>query len=127
MKPLLQLRFFVDPRTAEPHIFQHSVSEEEVAEALHHVGEDRPGREGSRVAIGATGSGRFLNLTRAAGASQRPRLVEPGKGRVVGEAALRHGIFRPGETLRRDFWAVEARGKMRFQPGCSNAEHCAHL
>jgi hypothetical protein len=38
------------------------VSEEEVIEVLEDPGEDRAGREGSRMAIGQTASGRYLRV-----------------------------------------------------------------
>ena len=40
----------------------HQVSEGEVVEILEQPGEDRIGREGSRVAIGQTSSGRYLRV-----------------------------------------------------------------
>jgi hypothetical protein len=43
-----------------PHIHNHDVSEEEVLEALENTGEDRAGREGSRIALGQTAAGRYL-------------------------------------------------------------------
>jgi len=58
----VDLRFYLDPETGEPHIYQHGVTEEEVAEVLRRPGEDRPGREGSRVAIGKTAGGRYLRV-----------------------------------------------------------------
>lgn len=58
----VDLRFYLDPETGEPHIYQHGVTEEEVAEVLRRPGEDRPGREGSRVAIGKTTGGRYLRV-----------------------------------------------------------------
>ena len=58
----VNLRFYLDPQTGEPHIRKHGVSEEEVAEVLGRPGEDRPGREGSRVAIGKTAGGRYLRV-----------------------------------------------------------------
>ena len=45
-----------------PHIYNHQVSEEEVIEALERAGEDRPGRNGARVALGQTASGRYLRV-----------------------------------------------------------------
>jgi uncharacterized protein DUF4258 len=56
------LRFYIDPETGEPHIYKHRVSEAEVEQLLSHAGEDRPGREGSRVAVGRTLSGRLLRV-----------------------------------------------------------------
>jgi len=58
----VDLRFYLDPETREPHIYQHGVTEDEVAEVLRRPGEDRPGREGSRVAIGKTAGGRYLRV-----------------------------------------------------------------
>ena len=58
----LRARFYVDPATGWPHIHNHSVNEEEVIEILEKPGEDRPGTEGSRVALGQTSSGRYLRV-----------------------------------------------------------------
>lgn len=38
------------------------VDEEEVEEVLRNPGEDRPGRDGARAAIGQTGAGRYLKV-----------------------------------------------------------------
>jgi hypothetical protein len=43
-----------------PHIHNHQVSEDEVIEVLEKPAEDRPGREGARIALGHTSSGRYL-------------------------------------------------------------------
>ena len=56
------IRYYIDPETNEPHIFNHSVEEYEVEDILEHENEDRPGRDGSRVAIGQTREGRFLKV-----------------------------------------------------------------
>jgi hypothetical protein len=56
------VRFFIDPETGEPHIYNHGVYEEEVEDVLSGPGEDRPGRENSRVAVGQTRSGRHLRV-----------------------------------------------------------------
>lgn len=58
----MNIRFHLDLETGEPHIYKHGVNEKEVEEVLNKSGEDRPGREGSRVAIGQTFSGRFLRV-----------------------------------------------------------------
>jgi len=58
----MKLRFYIDPVTRGPHIHGHGVREEEVEEVLNSSGEDRAGREGSRVAIGQTSAGRFLRV-----------------------------------------------------------------
>jgi hypothetical protein len=54
----LHTRFYIDPATGAPHIYNHDVAEEEVIEVLEKPGEDRAGREGSRAALGQTASGR---------------------------------------------------------------------
>ncbi|HEV2491721.1 MAG TPA: DUF4258 domain-containing protein [Terriglobia bacterium] len=59
---LVELRFYFDPKTGRPHIWNHHVDEEEVEGILENAGEDRPGREGSRVAIGQTANGRYLRV-----------------------------------------------------------------
>ena len=56
------IRFYVDPETGLPHIFNHNVSEDEVDEILQKPGEDRQGVEDSRVAIGQTSAGRYLRV-----------------------------------------------------------------
>ncbi|RLT34438.1 MAG: DUF4258 domain-containing protein [Chloroflexi bacterium] len=58
----MNLRFYIDPATDEAHIYNHDVDEDEVHDVLTRPGEDRPGREGSRVAIGQTQSGRYLRV-----------------------------------------------------------------
>ena len=58
----MNVHFFIDPETESPHIYRHSVSEAEVEEVLLRSGEDRPGQEGARVAIGRTSSGRYLRV-----------------------------------------------------------------
>jgi len=58
----MKIRFYIDHATGEPHIYGHSVTEGEVEDILASPGEDRPGREGSRVAIGQTRSGRCLRV-----------------------------------------------------------------
>jgi hypothetical protein len=58
----MNIRFFIDPQTDDPHIYKHRVSEEEVEEILSNPAEDRPSKEGSRIALGQTYSGRFLRV-----------------------------------------------------------------
>ena len=54
--------FYIDPETEAPHIHKHGVDKEEVVAVLLNPGEDRPGREDSRVVIGKTGAGRYLRV-----------------------------------------------------------------
>lgn len=58
----MNIRFYVDPETSEPHFYHHGVTEDEVADAIQNPGEDRPGREGARVVIGQTRGARYLRV-----------------------------------------------------------------
>ena len=58
----MRARFYIDPATGLPHVHDHQVSEDEAIEVLEDPGEDRAGREGSRVALGQTASGRYLRV-----------------------------------------------------------------
>lgn len=59
---VMNIRFYIDPETNLPHIYNHKVTEDEVEEILFRPGEDRPGQEGSRIAIGQTQAGRYLRV-----------------------------------------------------------------
>jgi uncharacterized protein DUF4258 len=61
-KGIVKIRYYIDPETELPHIYRHNVSEQDVEEVLRRPGEDRLGREGSRVAIGCTSDGRYLRV-----------------------------------------------------------------
>ncbi len=58
----MNVRYYIDPKTEEAHIYNHGVDEREVESVLAHPGEDRPGAEGSRIAIGQTEAGRYLRV-----------------------------------------------------------------
>ena len=58
----VDFRFYLDWATGQPHICNHGVEEKEVEEVLTNPGEDRLGRDGARVAIGQTASGRYLKV-----------------------------------------------------------------
>jgi hypothetical protein len=58
----MKIRYYLDPRTDEPRIYNHGVDEHEVEDVLDFPGEDRPGREGSRIAIGKMCGGRYLRV-----------------------------------------------------------------
>lgn len=58
----MEIRFYVDPEIGEPHIYRHNVSEEEVEDVLRRPGEDRPGDDGARIAVGQTEAGRHLKV-----------------------------------------------------------------
>jgi hypothetical protein len=58
----MNIRYYLDPTTGHPHILEHGVDENEVEDVLETPGEDRPGRDGSRVAVGQTRGGRYLRV-----------------------------------------------------------------
>lgn len=58
----MKVRFYIDPESGDPHVESHDVSEQEVRSVLSRPLEDRPGREGSRVALGQTAEGRYLRV-----------------------------------------------------------------
>ncbi len=58
----MELRFYIDPETGEPHINGHGVSDIEVSDVMARPLEDRPGREGARVTLGQTRGGRYLRV-----------------------------------------------------------------
>ena len=58
----MNIRYYLDPTTGQPHILEHGVDEKEVQDVLETPGEDRPGRDGSRIAVGQTRAGRYLRV-----------------------------------------------------------------
>jgi hypothetical protein len=58
----MTLRFYVDPETGLPHLRRHGVTELEAEDVLSAPGEDRPGRDGARVAVGQTRDGRYVRV-----------------------------------------------------------------
>jgi hypothetical protein len=59
---LVEIRFYLDPMTGKPHIYDHEVSEEEVEEVLSWPGEDLPADRGARSIVGQTSGGRYLRV-----------------------------------------------------------------
>ena len=58
----MKIRFNIDPETGMPHIHRHGVREGEAEDVLSNPGEDRPGKEGWRIAIGQAFGGRYLRV-----------------------------------------------------------------
>jgi hypothetical protein len=58
----MDVRYHHDPDTGMPHIYRHGVRAEEAEQVLLGPGEDLPGREGSRMKIGQTAAGRYLQV-----------------------------------------------------------------
>ena len=59
---MMNIRFYIDPETRLPHIYNHDVRENEVEDVIRNPGEDRSGKENSRIAIGQTKGGRYLRV-----------------------------------------------------------------
>ena len=58
----MEIRFYNDPETGLPHIYEHGVTEDEVYDVLMGRGEDLPGKNGSRMKLGQTSNGRYLQV-----------------------------------------------------------------
>jgi len=58
----MQIRFYQDPDSGLPHIYGHGVTEEEVRQVLRSSGEDLPGARDSRMKLGQTAAGRYLQV-----------------------------------------------------------------
>ncbi len=58
----MDIRYYLDPDTQLPHIYGHSVTEAEVEQVLRNSGEDLPGTRDSRMKLGQTDAGRYLQL-----------------------------------------------------------------
>lgn len=58
----MYIRYYIDPEKGIPHIHNHNVSESEVEDVLLRPGEDRHGRDGSRITLGQTRAGRYLRV-----------------------------------------------------------------
>ena len=56
------IRFYEDPDTGLPHIYGHDVTEDEVWQVLRSRGEDLPGTRNSRIKLGQTAAGRYLQV-----------------------------------------------------------------
>lgn len=58
----MEVRYYRDADTELPHIYGHGVNEKEVEEILNGPGEDLPGSRGSRMKLGQTAAGRYLQV-----------------------------------------------------------------
>jgi hypothetical protein len=58
----MDVRYNFDADTGLPHFSKHGISEEEVEYVLRNAGEDRPGKDDSRHALGQTAAGRYLRV-----------------------------------------------------------------
>ena len=58
----MEIRYYRDPETGLPHIFDHGVTEAEAEWILAHPGEDEACAGSSRQALGQTMDGRYLRV-----------------------------------------------------------------
>ena len=58
----MEVRFYIDHLTGDPHIYSHDVIDNEVEDVIARPLEDRLGKDGSRVAVGQTRDGRYLRV-----------------------------------------------------------------
>jgi Domain of unknown function (DUF4258) len=58
----MEVRYYLDPDSGEPHIHEHGVTEEEVESLLRYPDEDLPAKDGARQALGQAASGRYLRV-----------------------------------------------------------------
>jgi hypothetical protein len=58
----MEVRFYLDPETGQPHINDHGITETEVEEVLRGPGEDLPAARNSRMKLGQTLAGRYLQV-----------------------------------------------------------------
>jgi hypothetical protein len=71
----VDLRFYCDPETGEPHIYRHGVTEVEVEEVLASAADDFAGRGDARIALGQTDAGRHLQVVYIPDAGWRSAFV----------------------------------------------------
>ena len=58
----MEVRFYLDADTGQPHIYAHGVTEKEVEEVLRCRGEDLRAGGNARRKIGQTSTGRYLQV-----------------------------------------------------------------
>jgi hypothetical protein len=58
----VDVRYYLDPDTGQPHIYGHGVTEAEVEWVLARPGEDGPSSGGTRQSTGQTSTGRYLRV-----------------------------------------------------------------
>jgi len=58
----MDIRYYLDPDTQQPHIYGHGVTEAEVEQVMRNSGEDLPAARNSRMKLGQTDAGRYLQV-----------------------------------------------------------------
>lgn len=72
-----RLRYYLDTETGLPHIYDHGVTEEEVEQVLAAPGEEFAGGNDSRIALGQSASGRYLEVCTFLMMTESVRLWSP--------------------------------------------------
>ncbi len=62
----MEARFYMDPETGLPHIYNHGVTEAEVLQVLRKPGPVYRGDRGSRLKSGQTDAGRYIQVVYSA-------------------------------------------------------------
>jgi hypothetical protein len=63
MVDVVEFRYYIDPETGEPHLYNLGISEAEVEEVFSSkMRDDRQGRRNSRILTGQTDAGRFVKV-----------------------------------------------------------------
>jgi hypothetical protein len=58
----MEFRFYIDPETRQPHIYNHGITEDEVQQVFAGSGEDTTADRNSRMRLGQTVAGRYLQI-----------------------------------------------------------------
>lgn len=58
----MDIRYHLDPDTGQPHIYGHGIVEDEIRDVLRGPGEDLPAARNSRMKLGRTAAGRYLQV-----------------------------------------------------------------
>jgi hypothetical protein len=58
----MNIRFYLDPETGQPHIYEHGVTEDEVRQVLLKKGSVFQADRNSRMKFGQTATGRYLQV-----------------------------------------------------------------
>jgi hypothetical protein len=58
----VDIRYYIDPESGEPHIYEHGIDELEVEYVLNSAGDEFRGVRDSRIKIGQTAAGRYIKV-----------------------------------------------------------------
>jgi hypothetical protein len=58
----MEIKFYIDPETQQPHIYEHGVTEQEARQVIMRAVDDFQGKKGARIALGQTAAGRYLQV-----------------------------------------------------------------